>query len=314
MPLAEILRRNSLGIVSGLLIAISCQLMSLSLKRPELPQMGGRALSAVIFPAEKLYHEISESAKYAWTHYLWLLKVESERNQLKERVKELESVNSRYIEFQAENIRLRELLSFSHQTGFKGVAASVVGRDPSNWMKTITIDRGAEDGLRSGLAVVDGNAVVGQVTVVSKNSSKVLLINDTASAIDSIIQSSRATGILEGNGTEKLKLRYVEYADDSLVRVGDRVIASGLDGVFAKGLLLGVVNKVGRSTTGQFQEIEVVAGIDLEKIENIMVVVPEQTEYPRTIRDFLDKNLPPEKSNMTKNLFYCPKFSGGNLW
>ena len=155
---------------------------------------------------QKGYHEVSESMKYMWSHYLWLIKVEAERNELVERVKQLEAQNSRLMEYENENKRLRGLLFFSEETGHKGIVASVVGRDSSNWIKTITIDRGSDDGIRPGLAVVDGNAVVGQTTSVTEDSAKVLLLTDNASAIDAIVQSSRASGIAEG-GPEDGMLR-----------------------------------------------------------------------------------------------------------
>ncbi|MCB0325501.1 MAG: rod shape-determining protein MreC, partial [Bdellovibrionales bacterium] len=254
--MADFFRRHALLITSILLLGVSMQLMNASLAHPQFAQVGARSVDTVLVPLKKGYHEVSESTKYLWTHYVWLLDVEEQRNGLLERVKELEALNSRLKEYQSENQRLRGLLDFGERMGQAGVTAQVVGRDPSNWVRTITIDRGSDDGLRPGLAVVDGNAIVGQTTVVNSSSAKVLLLTDSTSAIDAIVQSSRAAGVIEGGlRRDTLRLRYIEKLQDTPVQAGDRVIASGLDGVYPKGTLIGVVHRVNANAGGMFQYI-----------------------------------------------------------
>lgn len=292
MPLMpDFLRRHALSFTSVGLLVCSFQLMSLSIDNRALPRMGAQAIDTVLSPMEKLYHELMESTKYMWSHYLWLLEVETERNELYERVKELESLNSKLMEHERENIRLRDFLEFKTRTRYQGVIATVIGRDPSNWVKTITIDRGRVDGLSPGLAVVDGNAIVGQIISVSKYASRVLLITDNSSAVDAIIQNSRASGIGEGGvgrGGLRLRLRYVEKLGNSAVRTGDRVIASGLDGVFPKGLLIGVVHHVDSTVPGLFQRIIVEPSADVNRLENVLVLLPQQ------VRDVVEKSVSEE--------------------
>ncbi|MCC6953479.1 MAG: rod shape-determining protein MreC, partial [Deltaproteobacteria bacterium] len=152
-----------------------------------------------------------------------------------------------------------------------GVAARVIGRDPSNWAHTVTIDRGSHDGLRIGLPVVDGNAVVGQIVAVSRSSSQVLLLSDNSSAIDAIVQKSRAQGTVEGALGKKLYLRNVLREQEVLP--GDRVIASGLDGVFPKGTLIGVVTRVDPAPNGVFQNVELEPSTDLVRLESVLVLI-----------------------------------------
>lgn len=273
--MAEFFRRHSLSLTALALLLASLQLMSLSIAHRNVPQAGARAVDAVLSPLEKGYYEIFQSSRYIWNHYLWLLNVETERNQLVNRVKELEAHNSRLMEFDSENQRLRKILNFTERSGFTGVVASVVGRDPSNWVKSITIDRGSDDGLKEGYAVVDGNAIVGQTIAVNRHSSRVLLLTDNSSAIDSIVQSSRAAGTSEGGlGRSSLRLRYVLKLKEFEVNVGDRVIASGLDGVFPKGALIGVVSKANSQANGWFQDIEVEPSVDVYRLENVLVMIP----------------------------------------
>lgn len=276
--MAEFLRRHSLLFTSIALLICSFQLMSLSVSNRAVPQYGARMVDTIFSPVEKGYHEVYQSTRYIWNHYFWLLDVETERNELMNRVKELEAHNSRLMEYDSENKRLRRILDFTDRSGYSGAVATVIGRDPSNWVKTITIDRGSADGLRAGLAVVDGNAIVGQTTAVGERSSRVLLLTDNSSAIDALAQSSRAVGTAEGGlGRSSLRLRYVLKLKEFQVNIGDRIIASGLDGVYPKGALIGVASKVNPQAAGLFQEIEVEPSVDVYRLENVLVLIPERS-------------------------------------
>ncbi|MFN8391645.1 MAG: rod shape-determining protein MreC [Bdellovibrionota bacterium] len=274
--MAEFLRRHSLMLTAIALFLCSMQLMSLSVSNRSLSHSGIKFIDSVLVPLEKGYHEVLQSGKYVWNHYFYLLNVEAQRNELDKRVRELEALNSRLLEYDSENKRLRSILNFAEYSGYNGVVASVVGRDPSNWVKSVTIDRGTADGLRPGLAVVDGNAIVGQTTAVNAHSARVLLLTDNSSAIDALAQTSRAAGTAEGGfGRESLRLRYVLKIKEFQVNIGERVIASGMDGVFPKGSLIGVVSKVNPNSSGLFQEITVEPSVDVYRLENVLIVIPE---------------------------------------
>jgi len=107
----------------------------------------------------------------------------------------------------------------------------------------------------------------------------VLLLTDNSSAVDAIVQSSRASGIAEGGvESDVLRLRYVEKLAEAQVHAGDRVIASGIDGVFPKGTLIGVVHKVNPTAPGLFQYIEIKPSADLQRLENVLIIIPQKTE------------------------------------
>ncbi len=271
--MADFLRRYSLQITGIGLLVCSFQLMSMSIEDRSLAQLGSRSINAVLAPVGKVQHELFSSVDALWAHYVWLLGVEEERNELLGQVKQLEEANSKLLEYESENTRLRELLLFKEKTALSGIAATVIGRDPSNIMRTITIDRGSADGLREGLPVVDGHAVVGQITTVLSRSAKVLLLTDNSSAIDAIVQRNRAPGIIEGGSDRKLKLQYM--LKDYEVFPGDRVISAGLSGVYPKGILIGVVSDVrtGADVPGLFQQIEITPQVDFRRLETVFVLL-----------------------------------------
>jgi len=273
------LSRNQLALSAFFLFVISAQLMSVSVANPKVARAGSELVVSFVSPLLKLQHESIESVKYLWNRYFWLVNVEGEKKDLESRVKELESMNSRLLEYQNENIRLRNILHYSEELSLKGVVASVIGSDHSNWFKTIVLDKGSSSGLKEGLAVVSGNAVVGQIVSVSSRSSKVLLLVDTSSAIDTIIQSSRMWGIAEGKGLNKsLRLNYVEKSAEKDVSVGDRLITSGLDGVYPKGLLVGVIESVDFKSSSLFYDIKLIPAINTKQIENVFVVLPKEMQ------------------------------------
>jgi rod shape-determining protein MreC len=270
--MADFLKRHSISLISIVLIVVSFQLMSASVRDRTIPQIGGQLVSSLLSPFQRAHHNSFEAVRYYWHHYLWLLDVQAERDELVERIKALEAKNSRLVEYETENKRLRSLLEFPERSNLRRVAASVIGRDPTNWVRSVTIDRGREDGLKEGLAVVDGHAVIGQTIAVSRFTARVLLLTDRSSAIAAIEQSSRAPGVVEGTSGDSLRLRYLEKGFE--LSPGQRVIASGVDGIYPKGVALGVITRVGEDKGGLFQDVDLAPSADLKRLESVLVLVP----------------------------------------
>jgi rod shape-determining protein MreC len=266
----DFFRRHSLFLSCSFLIVFSIVLMSVSVSNRQFASSGAGVVSWVLSPVNSLYKGILSSIRGSWEHYIYLLGVEDERDQLATRLKALESQNSQFIELSSENSRLKALLNYKDELKSDGISATVVSRDPSNWAQSVTVDRGSNDGVKEGQSVVDGNALVGQIISVSTTSAKVLLITDNISSVDVIVQSSRAQGIVEGNLTEALKLKYL--LREQSVKIGDRIIASGLDEIFPKGALIGIVSKIKDDPNGMFQNVEVEPSADMSRLENILIL------------------------------------------
>ena len=280
MKVTDYLRQRSMGIVSFLFLILSFQLMKESITNPALPAHGARLVLSVTAPVQNAYSVFQNNVRSWINHYLWLIDVSAEREELINRNKALEAANSSLIEKKSENERLRSLLGYAEQTKSVGVSAQVIANDPSNWIKSITIDRGASSGLKPNQPVVDGNAIVGQTTTVGFESAIVLLLIDSRSAIDSLVQRTRVRGIVEGNFDNKLRLKFV--AKDADVLPGDRIISSGLDGIFPKGTLVGVVTDITTGKNSLFKDIEVEPSVDFKALENVLAITakPEEQEPP----------------------------------
>jgi len=224
---------------SALLYFLSAVALSAySARNPQFVSSGAALVSEGLRPFRVVTSGVSGTVKRFFDDYVALVGLKAEHRDLLDRVRTLEAANSRLLEIESENERLRGLLGVTERVGLKGVAAQVVGRDATNWVQTVTLNRGANDGIARGMPVVVGDGVVGHVVTVSPSTSIVLLMTDHSSGIDAIVQGSRARGVVEGMGQELCRWRFV--LREAEVKIGDRVITSGLDTVYPKGLLLGV--------------------------------------------------------------------------
>jgi rod shape-determining protein MreC len=158
------------------------------------------------------------------------------------------------------------------------LAAEVVASDPSDHFRTVIINKGTKDGVTTNKPVVHPQGVVGRIIWASPHYAKVLLLTDPNSGADVIVQRSRARGVVQGMDKDRLRLKYVQRAQD--VAVGDRIITSGVAGVFPPGILIGEVRKVDEEGRGIFQRVEVAPAVDFERLEEVVVLL-----YQRDFND-----------------------------
>jgi rod shape-determining protein MreC len=132
------------------------------------------------------------------------------------------------------------------------------------------IDKGQEHGVAEGMAVVVAEGVVGRIVRSNLRFSRVLLVTDASSAVASLLQQNRARGVCRGQG-EQLAFDFVLRQEE--VKVGDRIVTSGMGGVFPKGLVVGNVGRVEKQEFGLFQAIEVIPSVDFSHLEEVLVLL-----------------------------------------
>jgi rod shape-determining protein MreC len=180
--------------------------------------------------------------------------------------------NTRLKEIEAENVTLRALLRFTQENPtYSTQAAAVIGRDPSPYRQFITINAGQREGLAPGMAVVtSGSALVGRVSEVGPRSSKVELLTDNASAVNVRIQSSRVTGLAQGQPDASLALTQIPL--DATVNVGDIILTSGLGGNLPRSLVVGQVTEVVRRDIDLAQSARLRPAADYNRLELVLVI------------------------------------------
>jgi rod shape-determining protein MreC len=221
-------------------------------------------------PFQKVSTFVIKAIHGVFQEYLFLVHLQRENVMLKQKMAELQKENHQMKEMALANERLYKLLQFREKISPSVTAAEVIGQDPSSWFKSMTINKGEKDGVQTGMAVISSEGVVGQILKTAPHYSTVLLITDYNSAIDSIIQRTRAKAIVEGKGENRCQLKYLLRTEE--VIVGDGVVTSGLSGNFPKGLMVGEVRKVDKKGHGVFQYAELVPSVDLTKLEEVLVI------------------------------------------
>lgn len=160
---------------------------------------------------------------------------------LESRVVELQTEVYRLSELQRENAFLREALEFKNSTTHELLAAEVIGRNPMDWLSTVTINKGANHGVKKGMAVVAGNGVVGIVEEVTRFTSTVLLAIDPRSAIGGMVLESGDPVLVEGDADNPGFFVLTPLDRDTVVNPGDVILTSGLSRLFPKRVPIGEV-------------------------------------------------------------------------
>ena len=262
-------------LIIGIIVLIAVNIIVLSFSSRRYTTFGlGRIAISFIAPFQELVTRTIRFTRDIWHQYFYLVTVTRQNRVLSTQLNQVLQARNQWQETELANTRLRNLLDFQKTITERIVAAEVIGRDPSTWFKTVIIDKGKTDGLTKGLPVVMPQGIAGQVIEVSKHYSKVMLITDRNSAVDALVQRTRARGVIKGESTDRCRLDYVLRKKD--VRIGDTVLSSGLDGVYPKGLLIGQVSEVIQHDADIFHDVIITPFVDFEKLEEVLVVLAIQ--------------------------------------
>ena len=260
------------------LVAVNIILLTITGKHTQAPSGLGRGALVIVSPFQKQFTAFFNSVKDTWNQYFFLVSTAEENQRLKKALgQSLEQLN-RYSETEIANDRLRHLLDFEKVIPRPMIAAQVVGKDPSAWSKTIIVDKGTRDSVRQGAPVVIPEGIVGVVVDASARYAKVLLLTDPNSAVDALVQQTRARGIVKGGGADFCVFDYVLRKHD--ISVGDMVVSSGLDGVFPKGFRVGRISEIVRQNAGIFQKVSVTPYVDFEILEEVFIISEPDYESP----------------------------------
>jgi len=202
--------------------------------------------------------------------------------ELRQRNEELEAENARLLleivrlrEIEVEAALQRDLLNFaqSHPSFYMQgahIAGLVIGRDPSNLQRYVTLDVGRKAGVARNMPVVTNRGLVGRISEVGDGWSRVLLITDASSSVNAITQSSRATGLVQGRPDGSLVMRDIPQGDT--VSVGDTVFTSGLGGNFPRQILVGQITAVERNDYDLYQTAVVQPTVDFNHLEMVLII------------------------------------------
>ena len=268
MALLDIRQRSGylfLAVVLGQIILISAQVNSHS---------GVPVLEAVAFG---IFAEVQRGAsavvsgvRHGWSGYVGLRGVRAENDTLKR------DLAAAQIELQAQRALadrsrgLQQLLQLRDRSHLTMTAAEIIADSATPDFRTMTIDKGARDGLTADMAVIAPAGVVGRIVVPAARAAKIQLLIDRNAAAGALVERSRAQGVAVGGGDARLRMEYVSEVAD--IVAGDVVVTSGIDGIYPKGFVIGQVESVEKNG-GAYKRIVIKPAVDFRSLENVLVVL-----------------------------------------
>jgi rod shape-determining protein MreC len=233
------------------------------------------ALSVVTYPLQMAAATPADFVRNASRYFATLIEVQIENADLRRQQLTSGERLLRFELLEQENAQLRALLDMSRRVEVKSIAADILYNAPDPFARKVILDRGAQQGVEPGLAVVDPKGVVGQVTRVHPVQSEVTLLTDRTQSIPVSVVRNGVRGVLFGTGRGRLEMRFV--LADADIREGDQLVTSGLDGVFVPGLPVAAIVSVDRETDA-FARIEAQPLAAVET--SVQVLVIGRTAYP----------------------------------
>jgi len=230
-----------------------------------------------VTPLEKVLVWCQNGLGGIWKNYVYLRGVRQENRELKFEIERLRLEQVRLSDDAQQARRLQALLGFKETYIAKTVAAQVIGSSGSDLSRSIYIDKGTSAGVDKDMAVITSDGLVGKVLRAFGSSAQVLLINDQSSGVGVILDKSRLQGVIKGTASGEVVLEKV--MTDEQVTPGERIVTSGGDLIFPKGITVGTVMKV---TPGAdlFLNIRVRPSADLSRLEEVLVITKKEDRAP----------------------------------
>src|SRR5579864_100300 len=233
---------------------------------------------ATVTPIEKNIVRAQTGISGLWHNYLYLRGVRQQNRELQDQIQRLQLEQVRLRQDAEQARRLQALLGFKEQFIDKTIAAQVIGSSGSEQSRIVYLDKGSADGITQDMAVISAQGVVGKVIQVFRHTAQVLLINDQTSGVGTILEQSRLQGVLKGKPSGDLVLDNIMSEEE--VKPGDRVLTSGGDQIFPKGLPVGTVENVTRGS--EFLQVTVRPAASLNHLEEVLVITRKLEREPAT--------------------------------
>jgi len=229
-----------------------------------------------------------------------LRSAQSENDQLKQRVQELEVEVQKKEELAKENESLKALLELKTEAKYKILPAQIIGRDPSLWFDSAIINRGSLDGVKLNMPIVNNGGLIGRVIAVSPITAQINLVTKDKSGLGGVIGTlgtSNAIGVVNANGKrELLEMGYIPGTVE--VQVGEMVYTTGQDGLYPAGLKIGEVVEVRPGSATVTQQIFIKPGAKLYSMEEVAVLLyepPPKPEYEKTLPNAVKDEKKPKR-------------------
>ena len=268
------IRRILLSVLA--FIAVAATIFFLMMRGGGQISIFENAAGSLVTPVQNVFRSAAGSVKNFvsnWHNYGALQRdynaISFENEQLR---MELQSAD----EALEENARLQELLDAkSTYESLDPIYAKVIARDAGPWFETFSVNRGTRHGVTTGMAVVNGDGLVGRVYEVGLNYAKIITVIDTRSAVACLMQRTRDNGVMRGqiSSSDSVATCHVYYLPNvNSITPGDVVVTSGTDSLYPKGLKIGTVTALSLDAGSEGTYAVVTPSVDFQRIEEVFIL------------------------------------------
>jgi rod shape-determining protein MreC len=244
---------------------------------------------AMMSPPEKAMSHTGSGVRGFWGGYIDLRHTREENQALRAQVEQLRLEQAALLEDARQGQRLQGLLDFRQKYIYKTVPAQVIGTGGSDQSRILTIDKGSKEGLQRDQPVITPDGIVGKLVEVFPHTSQVLEINDQTSGAGVLLETTRLRGVLRGNAYGQPQI--INVLPDDRVKPGEKVVTSGGDQIFPRGLSVGTVQKVVSDPDREpYVDIVLKPAANLQHLDEVLVVTETSDQLPVAARRDLAKS------------------------
>jgi rod shape-determining protein MreC len=229
----------------------------------------------IAWPIQNLFSSVAFQMQGSLQTVLSIGDLKRENDRLLRENIRLSAESARWQSVQGENNELRKELELLPRENYILKGAEVIGRDAAGLGNWITIDQGSFQGIERGMPViVYGAVLIGRVTEVFPESSRVMLISNPESVVSGVTAEGGAQGIVKGE--YGLGIIFDMVLQDASLGSGDRVVTSGLGGEFPKDLVIGTLQNASSSADHLYQRASVVSPVTFDSLRHVFVIQRKQ--------------------------------------
>lgn len=204
--------------------------------------------------------------------------LKEENAQLKEHNNLLLQAYTRLETLEAENNRLREMMKFKEENlQYEIAIAKIIGWPNSNWSSRYILGLGSRDGIEVGMVSVSNQGVLGKIVQVTEQTSELMLLTDELAAVGARVLPGGYLSIVSGQGANASTLKLSLLPGTSEIKIGDKVVTSGLSDLYPEGLTIGFITKIDTNKTGMYQTAEVKPAVRVSSLYEVMILYKIQT-------------------------------------
>lgn len=264
-------------IIAGVLTVLLFLALNLSPAKKEVKNF----FYLISSPIQKTFWQAGKNISDFFGMISEMKNLKKENEEVKLKIQGLISENVAIIEFKKENEILRKALGIGLEKEFKLMISEVIGKDISQ--DSLIINKGSRDGISKDFPVINQQkTLVGKISEVYNNYSKVMLISNKESSFDAKILARLAEqgeaggsdteiyGVVKGKGNLKLFLDLIPKEKE--IKEGDIIITTSLSRIFPKGLLVGEIKEVDVSDIEPWQTAQIKPAFNIGELETLFII------------------------------------------